>query len=544
MGFLTRISSIAAPLRMQANTIGDYNQAFFAGDPLPDLWLASLAASGMSVTPDLAMTLSAFYCGVATIAYDIATLPLRAFKVRPDGGGDMVTGGINSHAAGIGSLIYRLQWQPNGVQTAAEFFASMIAQLKMRNRGYAEIVPGPSGFMEQLLPRHPDRVTPERLPSGRIRYKLTEVGGSPRYVTQDEMFVIRDLSMDGGLNPMSTVAYGANALGTGLAAERAAGRFFKSGMTAAMLATYTGEMDEEQEKDLHAAISRYAAGVENSFGLMLVPDDVKITNLAIEPDKAQMMLAREWTVYEVARELRISPRKLMARGKTDSYASAYQDAIDHVVNCLRPITVLIQQSIQRDLVLAKDTHRFIFHLGELLKGDPAQMGDFIEKLIASRAMTPSEVRMTFLDMNPDDHLDQLSEGDNRPGSSGQGKPASQPANSGNARLLFRSWHFVNDAAVRCVRRERIAVEKLAKKHPTDVEAWQTGLREFYAEHAAFIAQTMRLPMTLARGFAAVHGTAFEAHGVVLIDGDAGAQWEREEAEALATLALDEADHAA
>jgi hypothetical protein len=103
MRFLQRVSSMAAPARLQATTMRDYNQAFFSGDPLPDLWLASLSASGMSVTPDLAMTLSAYYCGVTTIAYDIATLPLRAFKARSDGGADLVTGGINSHAAGIGS---------------------------------------------------------------------------------------------------------------------------------------------------------------------------------------------------------------------------------------------------------------------------------------------------------------------------------------------------------------------------------------------------------------------------------------------------------
>lgn len=533
MRFLQRISSVTSPARMQAGTIQDYNQAFFSGEPLPDLWLASLAASGQQVSPDLAMTLSAFYCGVTTIAYDIATLPLRAFKVRPDGGADLVTGGINSHAAGIGSLIYKLQWQPNTVQTAAEFFASVIAQLKMRNRAYAEIVPGPSGFLEQLLPRHPDRVTPERLPSGRIRYKLTEAGGGSRYVTQDEMFVIRDISMDGGLNPMLTVAYGANAIGTGLAAERAAGRFFKTGMTAAMLATYTGEMDDEAEADLHKSISRYAAGVENSFGLMLVPDDVKVSNLAVEPQKAQMMEAREWTIYEVARDLRISPRKLMARGKTDSYASAYQDAIDHVVNCLRPITVLIQQSILRDLVLAKDTYRFIFHLGELLKGDPAQMGDFIQKLIASRAMTPSEVRMTFLDMNPDEHLDRLSESDNVGGAPKTTPPAKQNANATPLRAMLA----VHDNAVRCLRRERAAVEKLAKKHASDVPAWQAALREFYGEHETFVAQTMRLHPTVARGYAAQHGTEIETHGVAIFDGERGASWERYEADALAELAM-------
>lgn len=537
MKWLQRVSSVVTPARMRAGAAQDYNQAFFSGEPLPDLWLASLSGSGIPVTPDLAKTLSSYSCGVETIAYDLATLPLRAFKAREDGGGDLVTGGINSHAAGIGSLIYRLQWQPNTVQTAVEFFASMIVQLKMRNRAYAEIIPGPSGFMEELLPRHPDRVIPERLSSGRLRYKLQEPGGGYRYVTQDEMFVIRDISADGGVNPMSTIAYAANAIGTGLAAERAASKFFKTGMTAALLATYTGDMEDEDEAALHKSISRYAAGVENSFGLMLVPDDVKVSNLAIEPEKAQMMLAREWTLYEVARYLRISPRKLMARGKTDSYASAYQDAIDHVVNCLRPVAILIQQSIQRDLVLAKDTYRFLFHLGELLKGDPAQMGVFIQQLIASRAMTPSEVRMTYLDMNPDEHLDQLSESDNRPGTPKPSAPAeSKP--TGDAPAAFsRAIFAVRDNALSCVKRERETVEKLAQKHASDVEGWQKALREFYADHAQFVGRRMRLHPTVARGYAGHRGAELEAQGLVAFGGDQSAGWEQFEADALAELSL-------
>lgn len=534
MSLLQRLSTVV-PLRPRATTISDYNQAFFAGDPLPDLWLSALSGAGVEVSPDLAMTLSAYRCGVATIAYDIATLLLRGFKVRADGGADLVRSTTRDDPS-IGGLAYRLQWQPNAVQTAVEFFASTVAQLKMRNVAYAEIVPGRGGFADQLLPRHPDRTRPERLPNGRLRFKLTEANGQPpRYVSQDEMFVVRDISTDGGLSVLSSVAYGANMFGTALAAERAAGRFFKTGMTAALLATYTGEMEDEDEDALHRAISRYAAGVENSFGMMLVPDDVKISNLAVSPEKAQMMLAREWTVFEVARDLRISPRKLMVRGQTSSYASAYQDAIDHVVNCLRPVTVLIQQSLQRDVVLEQDVYRFVFHLGELLKGDPAQMGVFIEQLIKSRAMTPSEVRMTYLDMNPNDRLDQLSESDNKPGASSPATPATEPA-AIHTRLQMRAVLTVHDQAVRCLRRERAAVEKLAKKHANDVDGWRASLREFYGEHAGFVAETLRLHPTVARGYAAQHGAELEAQGITVFDGEA---WERFEADELTALALGE-----
>jgi HK97 family phage portal protein len=538
MGFHRKISSLAAP-RVRAGTIQDYNKAFFSGEPIPDLWLSALSSSGVAVTPDLARTLSAMYCGVSTIAYDLSTLPAETWKYRSDGGKDRIRGTAQEWAkGGIGDLAYMLQWAPNDYQTATEFFAGQVAQFLMRGKAYAEIVDGPKGFLSQLLPRHPDRVFPERLPSGAIRYKLIEANGQPRYVSQQEMHVVRDISTD-PLSSPSMVSYAASGLSISLAAESAAGKFFKTGMTAAMLATYQGEKEDDDEKDLHASISRFAAGVDNSFGLMLVPDDIKISNLAVEPDKAQMMLAREWTVYEVARWLRISPRKLMVRtAGAGGYASAYQDAIDHVVGCIRPLAHTFEQAIQRDLILAKDTYFVKFQLRELLRGDPAQMAEFIEKTIASRAMTPSEVRMLFLDLNPDEHLDKLSESDNQPGKTGTkpARPAKETAPP-SARLLLRGVLAVHDDALRCVRRERAAVTKLGVKHASDVDGWKKGLRDFYADHAAFVAQTMRISMDIARGYAGQHGTAFEVKSLAMIDGDAGQAWEAHEACELAELSL-------
>jgi HK97 family phage portal protein len=538
MKLLKRISSVAPVTRMRAD-LSRESQAFFSGEDVPGWGLASLSAAGVTVTPELARTLSAIDCGVRTMSYDLATLPLQTFKYRDDGGKDRIRG----HAAdylrgGIGDLAYMLQWAPNNVQTATEYFTGQVTQFLLRGKAYAEIISGPSGFLEQLLPRHPDRVFPERLPSGRLRYKLMEANGQFRYVTQDEMHVVRD----GGSDPLSTtpmMAYASGSIGTALAAERAAGKFFKSGMTSALAATYKGDMEDEDERALHSSITRYGAGVENNFGLLLIPDDVTITNLGIDPERAQMMAAREWTVFEVARWLRISPRKLMIRtAGAGGYNSGVDDQVDHAVNCIRPLAHTFEQAIQRDLILARDTYFTKFDLRELMRGNPTQVGEFIEKAVKNRAMTPSEIRTLLLDLNPDPHLDKLSESDNQPGKSTTA-PADGSAAPQQARSALKGMLAVHDNAVRCLRRERAAIEKLAKRYAADVDGWKTGLRDFYDEHSGFVAQTMRISLPIARGYAAQHGSEFEAQGTVLIDGAAGEAWERFEAAELAELAVSE-----
>jgi len=203
--------------------------------------------------------------------------------------------------------------------------------------------------------------------------------------------------------------------------------------------------------------------------------------------------------------------------------------------------VEFEQAIQRDLILAVDRYYVKFNMDYLLRADLLTRMQAYEVGIRSRVLRPSEARVRE-DMSPDPTLDRLSEGDFRPGTSNQEKtPKDREASLSSpfsGRATLRSMLALHGNAVRCVRRERVAVEKIAKKYPGDVEAWHAALREFYADQASFVAQTMRLPMDLARAYAAQHGESFEAEGLKLIDGDAGEAWEREEAEELTALALD------
>lgn len=536
MGFLQRVSSVASPARMRATASQDATRAFWAGESGD--WIGALSAAGVNVTPDLALTLSAMSSGVRMIGMDLATLPAQTFRLRDDGGKDRVKpiyGNGIDQSAGIGSLAYMLRWQPNSFQTATEFMLGQVAQYLLRGVAYAEIVNGPYGFLSQLLPRHPDRVTPERLPNGRTRYKLREYSGGPRYLTQDEMFVVRDLSFD-GLNAISRVRYGSESLGSAIATQRAVGKFFKSGMTASTVASYTGDMEEEDERALHASITRYASGVENSFGLMLIPDDVKISNLSVDPDKAQMMLAQEWGVREVARLLNMPGSKLGIKDSV-SYGSQMQSALDYVITCLRPIAVTFEQAIQRDLILAKDSYIVEYKLEALMRGDFVQQSTFVETLIKNRVMRPgTEARLLF-GLNPDQKLDTLHESDMRPGTSSTGNNSgARPSSSDpSARASLKGTLALHDTAVRVLRREKHHVEALAKKFAADAPGWQAGLREFYAEHAGFVARELRLGMDTARAYAAQHGSQLEGSGIVIFD-DA---FERTEADELCALALDD-----
>lgn len=538
MGMLAKLSTTVSPARRYSGTPAPWKDYWYA----PEGFMLAMTNAGVAMSPEIAMTMSAVYCAVMTQANDLATLPAQCFKYRDDGGKDRIRPGFTSFGSGgIGTLAYRLRWQPNATQTAVEFWKSMVVQLLIREVAYAEIVPGPSGPIDQLIPRHPDRITPERLPDGSLRYRLRELSGQVRYLTSHELFIIRGLSHD-GLTLASRMAYAAQSIGAGLALDKSAAGFFKTGFTSSMLATYTGtQKEEDEEAQLHSSIARFSSGIDNAFGVLLLNDEIKIQPLAIDMQKAQMQEAREFIIREVARWFGMPAHKLQAVMNAESYASVEVKELSYVVGTLRPIAVNIEQAIQRDLVLAKDTYFVEFLLEALLRGDLAARSQYYERAIRNRWMRPSEARLRE-NMNPDPDLDRLSESDFRPGATtgGSGTGTTHGARPAAAQQL-RTSLMVYDTALRVLRRERAAVEKIAKKHPSDVDRWKTEIEAFYTEHSRFTADALRLPATVAQAVASQHRKELEAQGVVWMQSEL---WEREEGESLAELALGSGDVAA
>lgn len=536
MGFFSGMSSVVAPARVRTES-GDPFAGLY-GAYMPPEWYGSLSAAGISVTPELAMSLSAVYCAVTTISDDIATMPCHVLRYINDEG--------DKDRARNHPLAYLLRWQPNTWQTAKEFWTTIIGHYLLRNYAIAEIVPGVRGAVDQLIPRHPDRVRQARLPNGRIRYRLLgsyERNGDPRFLTQDEAFVLRDLSFD-GLQGLSRITYGANALGSAIAQERFTGAFYRKGITGSLVATLKGaELDDEEEKRWHERITRYVGGAENAGGILFIDEDIDIKALGVEPEKAQLLGLKDFSVREVARLFKVPGHKLEAAQQTQAYAAREAANLEYLMGCLRPIIVGIEQAIQRDLIVAKETYFAEFLMEALLRGDLKARAQYYEAAIQNRWMWPSEVRRRE-GMNADPELDRLSMLDHRTGSArdgargGRGNEARQvdEAQVGAGRTAaagVRATLLVYEAAQRVVRRELAEVGKLAKKHANDGAGWQRDLRAFYREHGAFVAQTMRLPAPIAQAYAEQHRSLLEAQGVGVAE-----DWERLESEELAAMALE------
>src|ERR1039458_3889587 len=160
-------------------------RADMGGTPAPgdDFWyqpIGSRSATGIRVTPESAKQVSTVLACVSKIAKTQAMLPLKIYKDTPDGGKKIA----KSHP-----LFPVLYSRPNALQTAFEWRQMMQGHLELRNNAYSEIIPGKKRAIDQLVPMHPDRVHPEQLQSGRIRYRYNDpLTSMDRFLMAEQVF--------------------------------------------------------------------------------------------------------------------------------------------------------------------------------------------------------------------------------------------------------------------------------------------------------------------------------------------------------------------
>lgn len=484
MGFLSRVSSVAGARR--ASLGGADDDRWY----VPASWLGQLTNAGVRVNPELAMTLSAVFRAVSCIAGDISRLSCQLFR-RLDNGGKELEQSL--------PLAHVLRWEPNVSQVAMQFWSWIVMSMLQRGNGYARILPGERGAIDQLDPIHPDLVRYGRLPSRRVLYYVRNGQGGEDPYTQDEIFHVPNILSADSIGGMSCIAYGLQSFGGMLAAESAAQHFFKNGMVASHVVNVKGEeMNDEEKRALHTSLSLYASGVTNHAGFLLLNEDMSITSLAVEPEKAQLLQARQHGVKDVARWFGMPGHKLEAEMQTQAYSAREQANLEYVIGTIGPLIVMLEQCVQKAAVIDK---RYVveFDLSPLLFGDMKSRADYYEKMIRSRVMRPSEVRMREK-MNPDAELDRQAALLNR-----AGEPQSRER---EARQIWRGQSagvraslLARELALTVARKERARLQWGAKQHANNADGWQSFLAEFYAEHAQFIAAKLHVPLDQAHAYA-------------------------------------------
>ena len=343
-----------------------------------------ISFSGEAVTDKAILGISSVWACVNLLAGTIASLPLTVY----------VDNGISRIVAKEHPLYRLLHDSPNADQTALDFWEFICASLELWGNAYALITKSISGRITSLDPVLPEFVTVRRLDTGDIEYTIT-TNGKQRKKLQDEVFHVRGF---GGspLGGISTLANGRNAFGLALAVEKSASSIFKNGMRPSGVLTFEKFLTALQRQEIDDHLAKKFLGAINSGRPLILEGGTKFEALTINPEDAQMLESRAFSVEEVCRFFGVPPFMIGHTDKVTSFGSGLeQQVLGFQKFSLRRRLKRIEQALEKQLLSIDDRAKGItieFNLEGLLRGDSAARAQFYQSGLTNGWMTINEVR--------------------------------------------------------------------------------------------------------------------------------------------------------
>ncbi|KUQ21548.1 portal protein [Enterobacter roggenkampii] len=338
------------------------------------------SSSGKVVTADKAIQLSAVWACVRLLSESISTLPLKIYVRQPDGSRKAAT----DHPAY--SILCR---RPNSEMTPSRFMLMVVASICLRGNAFIE-KKFIANRLVSLVPLLPQNMVVKRLVTGALEYKYTE-NGNERVIPVKNIMHIRGFGLDGvcGMMPMKT---GRDVIGSAMAVEESAAKIFEQGLQSSGFLTAEQALNDEQRERLREYMAKFT-GSKNAGKIMVLEGGLKYQGVTMNPEDAQMLESRSFSIEEICRWFRVPPFMVGHTTKQSSWASSLEGMnLQFLTHTLRPLLVNIEQEIDRCLLDSDDDVFAEFSVEGLLRADSAGRAAYYTSALQNGWMSRNDVR--------------------------------------------------------------------------------------------------------------------------------------------------------
>jgi len=240
-----------------------------------------------------------------------------------------------------------------------------------------------------------------------IRYWAQSKAGEEREIPADDLWVIRGPSWN-GVKGIDVLRQAREAIGLALSTEETQARLHSKGVRPSGVYSVDGTLNKEQYKQLQNWIRDEFSGAERTGVPMVLDRNAKWTSQSMTGVDAQHLETRAHQVTEICRFFRMLPLMVGHSDKTQTFASAEQMFLAHVVHTLMPWYERIQQSADVNLLTREERQQgYYTKLVEagLLRGAMKDTAEYLYRLTLGGIMERNEARGK-LDLNPLEGLDE------------------------------------------------------------------------------------------------------------------------------------------
>ncbi|RMX06721.1 phage portal protein [Corticibacter populi] len=306
-----------------------------------------------------------------------------------------------------------LRLKPNPWQTPMEFKSQMQLLLESEGNAYARIIRA-AGRPIHLIPFERGRVQAKLGSNWRMQYQCTTEHGGQLTLDQEDMFHVRDMSLD-GVEGISRRRLSKEVFELADQAGRAARNVFRTGVMAGGALEVPQALSDQAYSRLKESLAYEYSGADNANKWMIAEEGAKANKFTSTPAEAQQVETRNHQIEEVARLYGV-PRPLLMMDDTSWGSGIEQLAIFFVQYTLAPRFVAWEQAAARSLLTDRELGHYYYKFNEraLMRGTLKDQADYFAKALGAGGHQPwhtaNEVRdLADYPADPNAKFDTLGE---------------------------------------------------------------------------------------------------------------------------------------
>lgn len=381
MNFVDRL--IIKRANKVANRAGGHtSSAEIATSALNELF-ASIRDPRAVVGQEEALRISTTYACVEIISNSVAQLPIRPFRITDKG----------RRLAKDDSTYELLVYSPNEQMTRFTLLDLLVKSMLLYGNGYAKIVRDYGGVARAIYYQDPRDVVAFIVDSNKGRVVDHYYNSRTNEVIEpNDMIHLLNFSLD-GVEGISTIKYACYSLGLAKAAELHANNFYDGGgKLAGVLSVVDGRLNESKRDQIREQWHKQIA----DGSVAVLDGDMRYQPISVNPDDAQLLETRKFSVEEICRFFKVSPVKVFDLSHS-SYSTVEAVNISFLVDTLTPYLEKIELEFRKKLYPPekRKVMELDFDTRNLIRADSVAQASLYNTLHQIGAVTPNEVREVF-----------------------------------------------------------------------------------------------------------------------------------------------------
>lgn len=300
---------------------------------------------------------------------------------------------------------YLLTCKPNEFMTPAQFFTHLEFNRNYYGNAYVYISKN-AGKIDGLYPLDSRSVqifvdNTEKFPAQRFWYFYTDGRtGKSYYLAPEEILHFKSwITDDSGLAGKSV----REILSTSFAGAKSSTKFlndlYSKGLIASAVVKYTGDLKRESQDRLLDEI--IAQAEDKGRRMITIPAGFDIQRLDLKLTDSQFFELKKFSARQIAAAFGVNTFYLNDLEKS-SYANAAAQNLQFYSSTLLFILSIYEQELNRKLLTQQELLKgmgYKFNVSVLLRGDPQQQAEVIQKLVSTGIYSINESRR-LLDREP------------------------------------------------------------------------------------------------------------------------------------------------